>query len=155
MKTAKNLSIVSKKPTFDCIHHTNITEDHLNAYGLHINGYGTRVLAKTLISGAQAIRREKDSLIKVGKLKYRKSKFTSVSVEDKVEDSCNNFLTDLNTEPCEITADNETDINLVLRKLPVSYPNNVIQCHHRSLNLYLGGGWELNYPTPVGFPLMT
>ena len=44
-----------KKAKFDCIHHTNITEDHLNAYGLHINGYGTRVLAKNLISGAHAI----------------------------------------------------------------------------------------------------
>ena len=29
----------------------NITENHLNAYGLHINGYGTKVLAKSLISG--------------------------------------------------------------------------------------------------------
>ena len=27
-----------KKAKFYCIHHTNITEDHLNAYGLHING---------------------------------------------------------------------------------------------------------------------
>ena len=32
-----------KKAKSDCIHHTNITEDHLNAYGLHINGYGTMV----------------------------------------------------------------------------------------------------------------
>ena len=44
-----------KKAKFDCIYHTNITEDHLNAYGLHINRYGTRVLAKDLISGAHAI----------------------------------------------------------------------------------------------------
>ena len=68
-----------KKATFDCIHHMNITEDHLNAYGLHINGYGTRVY-------------EKDSLTNVGKLKYRKSKFISVSEEDKVDDSCNTFF---------------------------------------------------------------
>ena len=32
-----------EKAKLDSIHHTNITEDHLSAYGLHINGYGTRV----------------------------------------------------------------------------------------------------------------
>ena len=41
-----------EKPTLDCMHHTNITVDHLNAYDLHINGHGTRVLSKNLISGA-------------------------------------------------------------------------------------------------------
>ena len=75
------------------------------------------------------MRREKDSLIKMGMLKYRKSKFTSVSAEEKVEDSCNTFWTELNTEPCEATAENESDINLVLRKLHVSYPKNVIIGH--------------------------
>ena len=75
------------------------------------------------------MRREKDSLIKMGMLKYRKSKFTSVSAEEKVEDSCNTFWTELNTEPCETTAENESDINLVLRKLHVSYPKNVIIGH--------------------------
>ena len=60
-------------------------------------------------------------------MKYKKSKFTSASAEDKVEDSCNTFLTELNTEPCETTTEN--DINLVLRKLHVSYPNNVIIGH--------------------------
>ena len=69
--------------------------------------------------------RKKDSLIKIGKLKYRKSKFTSVSAEDKVEDFCNTFLTELNTEPYETTADNESDINLVLRKLRLSYSNKM------------------------------
>ena len=118
-----------KKAKFDCIHHTNITKDHLNAYGLHINGYSTRVLAKKLVSGTHAMWREKDSLIKIGKLKYKKSKFTSASAEDKVEDSCNTFLTELNTEPCETTTENESDINLVLRKLHVSYLNNVIIGH--------------------------
>ena len=44
-----------KKAKFDCIYHTSITEHHLNTYGLHINGYGTRVLAKNLISGAHEI----------------------------------------------------------------------------------------------------
>ena len=62
-------------------------------------------------------------------MKYKKSKFTSASAEDKVEDSCNTFLTELNTEPCETTTENESDINLVLRKLHVSYPNNVIIGH--------------------------
>ena len=38
-------------------------------------------------------------------------------------------MTELNTEPCEITAENESDINLVLRKLRISYPNNVIIDH--------------------------
>ena len=32
-----------KKAKFDCIHHANITEDHLNAYGVQINGCGTKV----------------------------------------------------------------------------------------------------------------
>ena len=44
-----------KKARFGCIYHTNIAEDHLNAYGLHINRYGTRNLAKNLISGAHAM----------------------------------------------------------------------------------------------------
>ena len=44
-----------KKANFDRIHHTNITDDHLNAYGLHINGYVTMVLAKNLISGTHAM----------------------------------------------------------------------------------------------------
>ena len=72
---------------------------------------------------------EWDSLIKIGKLKYRKSKFTPASAQDKVEDSCNTFFTELNTEPCETTTENESDINLVLKKLHVSYPNNVIIGH--------------------------
>ena len=38
-------------------------------------------------------------------------------------------MTELNTEPCEIPAENESDINLVLRKLRISYPNNVIIDH--------------------------
>ena len=46
-----------------------------------------------------------------------------------MQDSCNIFLTELNTEPCEKTAENESGINLVLRKLHVSYPNNVIIGH--------------------------
>ena len=44
-----------QKAKFDCLHHTNITEDNLNAYGLHISGYGTRVLANNLILGVHAI----------------------------------------------------------------------------------------------------
>ena len=70
-----------------------------------------------------------EGLLEVGKLKYRKSKFTSVSAEEKVEDSCNTLLTELNTEICETTAENESDINLVLKKLRVSYPNNIIIGH--------------------------
>ena len=50
-------------------------------------------------------------------LTQRKSEFTSVSAEHKEEDSCNTFITELNTEPCEATTENESDINLVLRKL--------------------------------------
>ena len=38
-------------------------------------------------------------------------------------------MTELNTEPCETTTKNESDINLVLRKLRVNYPNNVIIGH--------------------------
>ena len=46
-----------------------------------------------------------------------------------MKDSCNTFLTELNIEPCETTAENEFDINLVLRKLHVSYPVSVIIGH--------------------------
>ena len=49
------ISCLKKAAKFYCIHHTNITEDHLNAYGLYINGYGTRILAKNLTSGAHAM----------------------------------------------------------------------------------------------------
>ena len=58
------------------------------------------------------------------------------SAEDKIEDSCNTFLTELNTEPCEATAENESDINLVLRKVRVSYPNNVnnVTIGHLNIN---------------------
>ena len=38
-------------------------------------------------------------------------------------------MTELNTEPCEKTAENESNINLVLRKPRVSYPNKVNICH--------------------------
>ena len=38
-------------------------------------------------------------------------------------------MAELNTEPCETTAENESDINLVLRKLRVSYPNSCIIGH--------------------------
>ena len=37
------------------ITHPNIKEEHLDKYGLHINNIGTRILAKTLLLGAQAI----------------------------------------------------------------------------------------------------
>ena len=56
IKTSKSNAYVTrnnnrlKKAKFDCIHHTKITENHLNAYGLHINWSGTKVLAKNLIS---------------------------------------------------------------------------------------------------------
>ena len=51
----KKLTSCLKKAKFGCMHSTNIREDHLNAYGLHINGYGTRVLGKNLISGCHAM----------------------------------------------------------------------------------------------------
>ena len=35
---------------WDCIHHENIDESHLNQYGLHINRTGSINLAKNLIS---------------------------------------------------------------------------------------------------------
>ena len=44
-----------KKAKFDCIHHANTTEDHLNSYGLYINGYGKRVLANNLLSCPHAM----------------------------------------------------------------------------------------------------
>ena len=38
-------------------------------------------------------------------------------------------MTELSTEPCETTVENKFGINLVLRKLRLGYPNNVIVCH--------------------------
>ena len=58
---------------------------------------------------------EKDFLIKVDKLKYRISNFTSVSTEDKVEDSCDTDLIELDTKPCETTEKDESDVDLVLK----------------------------------------
>ena len=37
------------------ITHPIIKEEHLDKYGLHINNIGTRILAKSLLLGAQAI----------------------------------------------------------------------------------------------------
>ena len=37
-KNNKQFTNCLKKAKFDCIYHKNITEDHLNAHGLHING---------------------------------------------------------------------------------------------------------------------
>ena len=48
---------------------------------------------------------------------------------NKVEDSCNSFLAELNTKPYETTVKNKSDFNLFLRKLGVTYPNNVIIGH--------------------------
>ena len=36
---------------WDCIHHENIDESHLNEYGLHIKRTGSSNLAKSLILG--------------------------------------------------------------------------------------------------------
>ena len=52
MRTTNNCL---RKAKIGCIHHTDITEDHLNAYSLHTNGYGKRVFAKKLISRSQAM----------------------------------------------------------------------------------------------------
>ena len=38
-------------------------------------------------------------------------------------------MAELNTEPCETRAENEFDVNLVLIKLRLSYPTNVIKGH--------------------------
>ena len=48
----KTIYQLHRRGKFNCIHHTNITEGHLNVYGLHITGYGKAVLAKNLVSGA-------------------------------------------------------------------------------------------------------
>ena len=37
------------------ITHPNIKEEHLDKYGLHVNNIGRRILAKSLLLGAQAI----------------------------------------------------------------------------------------------------
>ena len=38
---------------WDCLHHENIDESHLNEYGLHINRTGSINLAKILVSGTR------------------------------------------------------------------------------------------------------
>ena len=46
------------------ITHPDIKDEHLDKYGLHINNIDTRILAKSLLLGAQAIWHAKDSSIK-------------------------------------------------------------------------------------------
>lgn len=46
------------------ITHPDIKNEHLDKYGLHINNIDTRILAKSLLLGAQAIWHAKDSSIK-------------------------------------------------------------------------------------------
>ena len=48
----KFISLVNSTD-WDCIHHENIDESHLNEYGLHINRARFINLAKNLISGIQ------------------------------------------------------------------------------------------------------
>ena len=47
--------------------------------------------------------------------------FISVSAQDKVENSCNLFWIEINPQPREATTENESDVNLVLRKFLVSW----------------------------------
>ena len=46
---------------WDCIHHENIDEPHLNEYGLHINKTGSFGLAKNLISGRRIFSHDLDT----------------------------------------------------------------------------------------------
>ena len=50
IKNKKFISLLNSTD-WDCIHHENIDESHLNEYGLHINRMGSVNLAKNLISG--------------------------------------------------------------------------------------------------------
>ena len=50
MNNKKFISLLNSTD-WDCIHHENIEESHLNEYGLHINRTGSINLAKNLISG--------------------------------------------------------------------------------------------------------
>ena len=46
----KSISLLNSTD-WDCIHHENIDESHLNEYGLHIKRTGSSNLAKSLILG--------------------------------------------------------------------------------------------------------
>lgn len=48
-----NIAFISllSKSSFNCIHHENILEEHLDRYGLHLNAKGSTVLAKNLLLG--------------------------------------------------------------------------------------------------------
>ena len=52
MNNKKFISLLNSTD-WDCIHHKNIDESHLNEYGLHANRTGFINLAKNLISGIQ------------------------------------------------------------------------------------------------------
>ena len=56
----KFISLVNSTD-WDCIHHENIDESHLNEYGLHINRARFINLAKNLISGIQKFWYDLDS----------------------------------------------------------------------------------------------
>ena len=48
-----------------------------------------------------------------------------VSAKSKAKDSRNTFSIEFIPKPCEATVENESDINLALRKLCAMYPKNV------------------------------
>ena len=75
--------------------------------------FSTPVLRTGNSNANENNKHEKDFLIKVEKLKYRISTFTSLSTEDKVEDSCNTDL--IWAEPCETTEKDESYVDLVLK----------------------------------------
>ena len=50
MNNKKFISLLNSTD-WDCIHHENIEESHLNEYGLHISRTGSVNLAKNIISG--------------------------------------------------------------------------------------------------------
>ena len=105
---------------WDCIHHENIDESHLNGYGLHVNRTGSINLAKNLISGIRKFRYDLDSKNNKKKL----SLATSVRNTDQLElDS--SFKSDL----VKSSVGQPDDDMLGLRKLRIKNPNEIMMAH--------------------------
>ena len=102
---------------WDCIHHENIDESHLNEYGLHIKRTGSSNLAKSLILGMRKFWCDLDS--KNHKKKFPPDPSVRNSVQLELDSS---FKLDL-VKP---SAGHPDDDTLRLRKLHIKNPNKII-----------------------------
>ena len=105
---------------WDCIHHENIDESHLNWYGLHIDRTGSISWTKNLISGIQKFWYDLDS--KINKKKF--SPALSVRNSDQLE-----LDFSFKSYSVKSLVEQPDDDMLGLRKLRIKNPNKIIIAH--------------------------